>query len=484
MAAVGEAYVIRSHAGYDPLAEGGDPPAPPAPTCWQRWRGRAVSLAAAAGSIALRVGNLSPVANMLGSVGAGACAAAAISSSRSVAQVAKIRRLTGNVCGYMTFFALSQLFAVYYDRDAEYQDRRAIILRDLTMAVASAGLETVLRRFWAKRVVREESVSRTRDGGALLSPREMVPEPYASTLKVAAAWAAAWVYYADPDPVVRGLASFGTGFYLSQVAGERVMAYLNSSIRRQDTAEGSEGETRCRTIKAALTTLSYFKFLALVPWTSDPASEERLAQLGYVALALGFLDGVGFQAVRDRLKHVVIPELDELQVREDRSLFNEIVWPALSTTGVVTFVIWQDRYVLQNENDRRALGAMLGAYLGTLGAAKFVDWRWDPMLRNRTLDTGISFFSSSPRVFGVHPFYLFAVGMNCLKINGQAIAQEQSPSHEIVSIAAWGAGGAAMANELARSSSKRNGSMLADFPLVLVTSLANTIRLAATGYVK
>lgn len=473
--------VGRPHEGYNPLGEI-EAAEPPALSCWQRWRGRTVSLAAAAGSAVLRAANFSPVTNMLGSVFAGAAASTAISSGRSGAQMAKFRRLAGNVCGYMTFFALSQLFAIYYDREAEYQDSRAIVIRDLSMALAAVGLETVLRRFWSKRAIRIESVSK--NSGAHLEPWKILREPFASSVKIVVAGGAAWVSLEpSTDPVLRAIASSAAGFFLSKVLGERVMAHLNGRIRQCVNAGDQGEETRCRRIQMALSTLSFFEFVALVPWTADPASPERLKQLPIVSLAIGLVEGFKTQAITERLTHVPVAELDELQVREERSLFNEKIWPALSTAGMVGFVIWQDRFVLENDNDRIALGAMLATFLGTLGIAKLVEWRWNPEHRSRALDTGMVLCAGSPSFFGAHPAIFYVLGMNCLKINSETIA-EAPFSHAIVSLVAWGAGGAAIASELARTTSKRNGNMLSDFPLVLVTTLANTARAAATGSVK
>jgi hypothetical protein len=474
--------------GYGPLGGGdyaalGDfdmaPPPRQEQSCWQRWRGRVFSIGAAAGSVALRIANISPLADAMSSFGVGFFTQASLTLQSTGASLIKIRRVALTTFGQVLVFGLSQLWANDQDAKARETSDHAII------AVLGINAFIVAHWLYQERAIRIESNALRSQEGARFADMRVVSKKASHVMKLLFSGALVASDVLATDPVIKSLSAFGWAFFVCQVVGERLIIFVDGKIQQNDGGDG----TNWRAYKTALTTASYVAIpLSMVPWIASPDSSARLKQLQYVGAALGLFDGVLEESKMARIENHPIATLEEFQkIDENGPSTAYRIWkvatPVIFISGLIGFTIWQDGFALKDQDSKIAISSMLGGFLSSYGIARCVDRIWDPAHRNRLKDRAFVFFFASPRILGINPLYLYFAGTNALSMDNHAIAAQQSPLHRITIIASWFFYGSAMGRELYATSVDRMGSAPIKYPLMCFLNAATTMRFVIAGKV-
>jgi hypothetical protein len=456
--------------------DGFEPP-PPAPVAsrWTAWRGRILSVAGAGASIAVRALNVSHGLNAVASFGAGFFAQSTIESGQKGERLARIRQVSWTLLGQVTLFGLSQWYDNTTSMTAKTVATHAII------AMLGANIHSIGRWLLQQGAIRTESSPTHSDQNneTMITPS---PIRYNSThaLKTAVSVASGVSYFFITDPILKGLSSFFASFFGSQVVGERTVDFLDKKIAEKDGPEG----TRWRVAKTVLTTLGYVaKPLSFIPW-NNPTTPQRLGQLFGVGFGLGFFDGIFDRSQIRRLERIPVKELEEFnQLTPTKSLAERIfkyAVPLISVAGMVGFTIWQEKFVLNSEDSKSALGAMLGGFLASYGVSKVVDYIWKRDERDWKRDRAMVALWASSRILGINPLFIYYAGTNALRMQGSAI-DAQSSSHKVMNFLSWIAYGAAMGRELMITSADRVGNLLMKCPQLFLINGCITAKLSATG---
>ncbi|PIS06504.1 MAG: hypothetical protein COT80_00360 [Candidatus Buchananbacteria bacterium CG10_big_fil_rev_8_21_14_0_10_33_19] len=480
---------IRETGNYVPIDDFDDLEAPEyqQPSCWQRWRGRVVSLVGTAGSVVLRALDISPLTNAVGSIATGFFFQGAISSGKSGVSLAKTRQICLTTFGQVALFGVSQAYANDRDRKAQ------IIFTHTIMALLGANMQLVANWLYQEGAVRVESHA-YKDLPGERFPKGLVNENVSHALKILASGGLTAAAFLDSDPVLKALSAFGATFFGCQVVGERVLIFVDGKIEKNDSTEG----TRYRALKTALTSLAYVVIpLTFIPWSANPDSSTRLSQLKIVGAVLGVFDGILGKSKMARIENCPIEQLEEFKLLDD---LNEQVqsksipgvayriWkvatPVLAVSGLIGFVIWQEGFSLEYLDSKIALGSMLGGFLSSYSLAKVADKKWDPSARHLLKDKLILFFAADSRILGVDPLYLYLAGTNALSMNNHAIEAQKSPFRRVAIISSWVAYGLSMGREFYVTSNHRIGSAPTKFPLMALVNGAITAKLNISGKIR
>lgn len=449
---------------------------PPVPTVsswsWKRWRGRIISVVVGVGAIALRASQISRVANALGSFGAGAAIQSAIQSGFKGATSARIRQVGLTLLGQGALFAFSQGFQNTTETTWKTYLVHAII------AQLGANLAIAARWLYQKRgALRVESHAPESVGGETLKYTQLLSHNKSHIAKVVVAAVCAAGYFYVEDPLIKGGLSFVASFFPSQVLGERTIDALDAP--------------RFLKRKTALITLAYvLQPLGFIPW-ANPSTEERIKQLVFVGIGLGFVNGVADQSKIPRFQRIPIEDLEELQRLKppEKPAKKGCTCPTLRylayrtftlaaplmALGVLGFGIWQEVDDLKTTDQRAALGAMVGGFLVTYPAFRKLDSGWDPQKATRLKNSMMVSLWSSSRVLGFPLVMVYFAGINSLKMDGDALSTPQSPYHLAVLISSLFSYGAMFGKELAVMESDRIGSPQLKAPeLFYINSVTTT----------
>jgi len=479
---------VRGAGNYVPIDDFDDLEAPEyqQPGCWQRWRGRVISLVGTAGSIVLRALDISPLTNAVGSIATGFFFQGPISSGKSGVSIAKTRQICLTTFGQVALFGVSQAYANDRDRKAQ------IIFTHTIMALLGANIQLVSHWLYQQGAVRVESHA-YKDLPGDRFPKGLVNENVSHALKILASGGLTAAAFLDSDPVLKALSAFGATFFGCQVVGERVLIFIDGKIEKNDSTEG----TRYRALKTALTSSAYVVIpLTFIPWTANPDSSTRLSQLKIVGAVLGLFDGVLSKSKMARIENCPIAHLEELKllddVNEEEQIQNKsplavayrawkVAAPVIAVSGLIGFVVWQEGFSLDDLDSKISLGSMLGGFLSSYSLAKFADKTWNPGVRHLLKDKLFLFFNADSRLLGVDPLYLYLAGTNALSMNNHAIEAQRSPFRRVAIISSWAAYGLSMGREFFVTSSDRIGSAPTKFPLMALVNGAITAKLSISG---
>ncbi len=458
------------------------PPAVPTVSSWswKNWRGRIVSVAVGIGAIALRASQISRVANAVASFGAGAAIQSAIQSGFKGATSARIRQVGLTLLGQAALFAFSQGFQNTTETTWRTYLTHAII------AQLGANLAIAARWLYQKRgALRVETHAPENVGGETLKYTQLLSHNKSHVAKVVVAAVCTAGYFYVDDPLIKGGLSFVASFFPSQVLGERTVDALDAP--------------RFLKRKTALITLAYvLQPLGFVPW-ANPSTEERIKQLVFVGIGLGFTNGVADQSKIPRFQRIPIEDLEELQRLKPPEkpkkkgctllTFRYLAYRTftlaapLMALGVLGFGIWQEAADLKTTDQRVALGAMVGGFLVTYPVFRKLDSGWDPQKASRLKNSMMVSLWGSSRVLGFPLVMVYFAGTNSLKLDGDAVKAPQSPYHLAVLISSLFSYGALFGRELGIMESDRIGSPQLKAPELFYINAVTTTYLSIKGVV-
>ncbi|MBX7067036.1 MAG: hypothetical protein K1X28_07385 [Parachlamydiales bacterium] len=465
------------------------PPAelPPSSSCVP-WGKRTVAVAAIAGSIVLRVANLYLATNAVASFGVGYAALYAVTCTLAPEAMARVRQVALPIIGQTSMFAFSQAWA----NDPQRGDQ--IAFDNTITACLGANMQIAMGWLLQQGAIRSESQpSATVRGDKLHRPVMNYHAVHALKLLVSAGFGT--FAFLTTDPILRGVSSFLGTFFISQIIGERLIDKIDNEIEKRDA--GGQG-TRVRVAKTALLTLAYLaQIVSFVPWY-NPSSAQRLTQMAYVGISLGFFDGVLDRSEMRRIERIPIDNLQELEKltppdRPDGSSCDRDwlkyqayrIWkysvPLIAMAGIAGFTLWQEIAVLPGVDPKVTLGAMLGGYLLGTGGCHWIDHSWDPRKRHAIKDSLMATVWFSPRILGIDPLFIYYAMTNAVKMDGAAIAAQGSPYHLAGIILGWLAYGIRMGHESFIGASDRIGSPQRKFPKMAVINGTNTTKLYIDG---
>ncbi len=479
----------RSSSSFDNLYL---PPEEPVEPTWRSWGKRVVAVGGAIGSIAIRAADYSRWTNVLGSFGAGFSIQGLIELGAKDDRLARIRQVCLTVFGQVSLFALSQAFANTDDEAWKMYLTHAII------AQFGANVEIAAKWLYQQGAIRIETSSSER----LLQRATEAPcisHNLSHVMKALAAGGAGVGSLVLSDPIFKGLSSFISSFYISQIVGERLIDWIDKRIERNDVDQGPSlslaAGTRYRLIKTILITIGYIaQPLSLTPWTT-PDTSQRLKQLVFVGLTLGFFDGIRDRGEIKRVERLGLenlPELEKLSAPErtpHRSdLYRHLAYrighyavPVLSVGGLIGFTVWQEGFELNRPESRIELGTMLAGFLGTYSVGKWADETWNSDQAPSFKRTVMERIWYSFRLLGMNPLFVYYAGTNSLRMDSNATDGLKNPYYAATVIAAWAAYGASMARELVVTSSNRLGTAQLKFPRMLFINAATTTALSLRG---
>lgn len=496
--------VLRVEQGREPLLMGLEAPSDEdvekqPETLWQRWRVTVGATCAFGGSLACRILDASRVSNALGSFGVGFFASAALNAAYRGTNVEQVRKIGLTVCGVIPVFFLSQLWANTTATWVKTMATHAII--------GSLGANVQMFSQWLYEKggpVRIESHAYATLTGERFKPLfPAFSKTVIQGLKIGAAAGAGALYFTLSDPVSKGIFAFWSLYYAGQVVGERFSAWVDRKIAEKDSdlSDASLGPAKTnhyRILKLALNTAGFFAIpLSFIPWTTNPHTAARVAQLFVVGAIVGLFDGLMYESVSARVRNFPVSSLEEYQSlklpgeeeAQKCSPFKYVaykVWrmaaPILAIGGLVAFTVWQDCYVLPDQNSKTSLGSMLGGFLGFFTLSNVVDWTFDEDKRHWLRDKLMKHLLVTPRILGINPLYYYFVGTNALAMDNSAIENGESSFRMAVIVTSWTAYGASMALELQRTWGMRRGALFS-FPMMVVVNAAMTMKLNLQGLI-
>lgn len=465
------------------------PPAHQGESRLSRWGWRILCGAATAGSIALGAVRHSRWTNAIGSFSAGFFALLGIQSGYKDHQLHRFRQIFLTNGGQTLMYALAQV--VHNVGDDETKD----IVHQVMIAQLGANIAVAaVKRLWDQGSVKIESRAAAEQTGQKLTKVQFMNHNRTHMLKGGVAIGLGTAHFFIDDPVFKGLSSFFSTFYGSQVGGERLIDWIDSQIEKRDSATG----TRFRKFKTALTTTSYVaQPLSLIPWNAAPGTVDRMNELFLVGLSAGFFSGASEHAEMRRIEQIPIEDLEEFTKLKapgnpdprapKMERYKHVayrVWvyavPVVSITGLTGFAIWQEAASLTTTDSKIAMGSIWVGFVGSYAFCKWIDANWDRKKRHPIKDNAMMALWASPRILGINPILIFYAGTNVVPLDGSEIA-EQSPYHRGVIFASWLAYSAAWAREEYIESSEYIGNMDVKFPQQLVVNGAMTTYLSIKG---
>jgi hypothetical protein len=444
---------------------------------WKRWGGRVISVAAGIGAVALRAFQISRVANVIGSLGAGAAIQSAIQSGYKGMTAARIRQVSLTLLGQATLFAFSQGFANTEDVTWKTYLTHAII------AQLGANIAIAARWLYEKRgALRVITQTPQEIQGNTLQYTQCLSHNKSHVLKVLVAGGCGVGYFIVSDPLLKGVLSLVSTFFPSQVFAERFIDLLD--------------HPRLFKWKTVFITTSYaLEPLAFIPW-ADPTSTERIKQLAFVGIGLGLINGIADQSKIPRFERIPIESLEEFQKLKPPSRpeklgrtcpsFKYLAYRTfqfaapLMALGVLGFGIWQEAALTTNDQ-RVALGSMIGGFVVTYPVFRQLDSGWDPRKASRLKNSIMVSLWGSSRVLGFPLVVVYFAGTNSLKLDGDALSTSQSPFHFTVLTTSLFSYGALFGRELGIMASDRIGSPQLRAPELLYINAATTAYLSLKG---
>ena len=418
------------------------------------WGKRIVCTVAAVGSLALRVANLSRWTNAIGCLGAGISTLAGVTVGSDPEKLARIRQIALPLVGQISIFALSQAWA----NDPAPSHQQAFV--STIIALFGANIQIILGWLSQQGAIRTEGDSQnlleTGDDKTLVH-FSRAQENLVHLLKIASAAGLGALAFTSRDSIVKSMATYFFPFLLNQVAGERLIGFLDHKILTTDLGRGS----RIRLVKTALATLSYVGQLvsfAFMQWR-----KETIVDLVASATLQGLGDGIIERCVGRRIENLPVRLLEELKkLPPPKKAWQNIayrVWkvsvPLIAITGIIGFTIWQNNYVLENKESKIALGSMLAGFLSGTTSSYLIDFSWDPNKRKKIPDQLMTWLWFSPRILGIDLLWFYYALINSIKIDANVIDEQTNSSRLTAIFFAWFFYGARMGHELVISSSSR-----------------------------
>lgn len=463
------------------------PPDDPSTSCCVSWGKRTVAVAVFAGSVVINIANLYLATNALASFSAGFSAAYAITCSLAPDKVARVRQVVLPVIGQTAMFALSQAWA----NDPSREDRNAF--DNTIIACLGANLQFALGWLFQEGAVRYESqAANPQINGNKLHSR-VFSYKLAHSFKILSSVAFGIGASLTTDPILRGISSFLSSFFVSQVAGEKLIDRIDHKIENDVLNNG----TKFRVAKTALLTFAYLAQIAcFVPWY-NPTPIGRIVQMVYVGSSLGFFDGISDRSQMRRVEKIPVADLHELEKLPPpekpqepcgwSSLKYQMyrIWkvsiPLIAVAGILGFTLWQEIDVLPDIDSRVTLGSMLFGFLLGTGGSHLIDHSWDPIRRDRMKDWLMSTVWFSPRILGIDPLFVYYVMTNSIKMDGTAVAAQKSPYYLAAIILGWMAYGLKMGHEGFIAGSERIGNLQLKFQRMAAINGLITFKLYVEG---
>lgn len=458
------------------------------------WSQRAIATAAVAGSVGLRVMNFYLSTNAIGCYMAGFAVLHTILYAAPPQLSARIRWIALPIFGQTSLYAFSQAWA----NDSKRKDKT--VFDDVIIGSLGVNLYMMLKWAWDQRGIRSvsyvpEDVPQSAD--RLSAPlqhykkyccKNWSSQDWIHLAKfLASVGFGAGALAARDHPVWQGILSYLSTFFVSQIAGERVIEKVDKEIKAK---EMKGEETDCSSFKTALLTVAYIAQVAsFTPWYV-PTSSQRLAQLVYVGISLGFFDGINDRSENLKVENTPIEHLNELKklsvperggcctCRGECCTCTGCKWlahrvwklsvPLISIAAMIGFVTWQDVKKLDAIDAKIILGGTLAGFgIGT-SFCYSVDEMWDPEKRRPWIDFFMKKIWFSPRILGIDPLFLYFVITNAVKIDSEAIDENTDPSHLALFFMGWFIYGGRMGHELFIGASDRIGNPQRKYPKMAV----------------
>lgn len=432
----------------------------PPPGCWERCvgaTGRLISLIGGASAVAIRVLNITPLTNVLSSLGIGFCAQWLTDSyAKEKKELALIHRVTGTALGQMTLFGLTQVG--YYIVDPWGQ----AVINSMIVALGGAAVA----RMWREKALLgriESHVPHRPEApklyGFLFSRR--LSQGVALPQCLIAALGARYFH----DPVLKNILAFLSAHWGSKFLGEQFCMWMLRKMKEEVSIYPQAGLTGIQKSKYRMALIvtqaigHLISLFSLPPWTGNPFSGKRIVQLALVGGLTGFPQGMALEAWRDRVCNVPIEQLSELQrypspVNHLAYRVWWVAWPGFITGFFGAFTLEQILCELTTLDQMTALSATFLTFAGTLTFANLIDTSFEVKQRVSVRETTIPVrmkdwaisFLMMPEILGVNPAYVFFVMTNSLLMDDEAIASD-SPLRRGIVFGGWGFYGMAMALE-------------------------------------
>lgn len=443
---------------------------------------RMISLVGCVGSIALRLGNFQLWSNAVGCFGAGATFIASITIGQSPRNLARIRQVAMPLLGQVAIFGFSQAWANTQDRSKQ------IVYDNVIMGLFGANVQLILGWLFQQGAIRTENHAPLKgDDERKLNTPSCIGENGIHTIKTFGALGLGVLSFLGKDSILKQLSGYFFPFFLGQVIGERSIRQVDIEIEKRDQGVG----TPLRRFKTALLTTAYIAQLlnfVFMPWHQASAI-EKVIDLRVSGAVLGLADGVLDYSLSSRAINLRVEDLEELKrLPEPKKPLRRLayrIWhvalPVIALSGITAFTIWQNNFVLQNEESKIALGSMLGGFLSGTLLCKAVDVMWDASKRGKCKDKLMSFIWYSPRLWGINPVFLYYGLINAIKIDADSIESQSDKSRLAAMFFAWFCYGYAMGRELVITSSERLGSLETKIPRFALFNSAMTLALNLTG---
>lgn len=428
----------------------------------------ALSAATAIGGGALVTLSDNPASLVAGSLMIGAGIQGVIYTTAQEVTTA-VHKVSQTIFGQFAFFTAEQVYA-----NSENSTVQSLSLTFMG-AIAGANLIVYGRRLYESRwVISVESDARSLLNGAPPArTRTLAYLFYSSRVRRVCSLVFGIILCAPSffpvDEVFQGVSRFFAAYYVFFSAGDLAEGLIeNYRIRLAGDSDSSPEATALRFRVNATATVYLVLGVPLLfcPFREGAHTAARIAQLPILGIFAGFGEGYINASHTQTLRHTPIDQVPELQnIRmEEHQRYD--AWRKLTAGTFVTaltgFTIWQEGWDLVSTMNRVGLATLYLSFHTVLGMGFFAD-HWS-LRDNANLPVGtvekvrekaICWFASDARILGVHPAIFAMVVENAMQVNDVAIDQQRL-SHQILSVAQWGAYGAAMGVEVLEGLLPRN----------------------------
>jgi hypothetical protein len=460
---------------------------------------RLIALGAVAGSVVLRMANYYLWTNATACYMAGFAGMYAISCAAPPPIAARIRQVALPLLGQTSIFALSQAWA----NDTKRKDQ--IDIDDTIISLLGANMQIILNWAWDQWGIRSQSDlpsaiqaerapnQKIRESAQPIRSPGCCSQNFIHSLNFLTSLGCIIGANLARDEVLKGIISFFGSFFVSQVIGERVIDYLDNHIEKKTACCTS----RCtfRGWKTALLTIAYLGQVAsFTPWY-DPGTSQRLGQLVYTGIALGFFDGINDRSENRKIERIPIEHLQELEklpvpergkccCNNCQSCQQNCKWAAhrtwklavpLIALGGMLYFICREYLDGLEEIPAIALGAMFGGFVGGTVFCHLVDETWDKKQRHTFRDFFMTKIWFSQRILGIDPLFLYFVMTNSVKMDADALKTDHSPLYLPGIFIGWFSYGLKTSFELFIGASDRVGNPQRKYPKMAVINGVMTL---------
>jgi len=426
------------------------------------------SIGAAILSTAINVNDYSPVTNGLSSIGIGLGVQSAINTCFNEDVMSRVQQIALTVCGQTSIFFLTYL----------WENTTSLKAASLTGVGTMLGVNMAMYgehylNKWFHRIdsepPRSSNIAKFSADCPTFMPKSISAfYPFASACSLVG-WAL------SSNPVVRGITSFASLFFVSQFVSHALCNKIDNKIHSsRKTIQGNDGllvtqlpRSRWRLVKGVVNGMSPIVIpLMWVPWAGDAQTVARTAQMWVVGLVTGLLDGYLWKSQENRFKNKGIHELDELKTREPNHIAFRVwrvAWNVLVQGGMLAVAVNELTSESNQLEDKIAIGVMYGSFLLSTIKNLSIDamWKFDERVKKggelsswEKFKDRLVIQQTLPRLFGVAPVYMFLLLTNSVEMHS---GQTLNTFHKTLNCVAWYFYGKAMQYEFHQTSSEKKG---------------------------